>query len=44
MLFVDDIVILGESKKDLNESLETLKRTLEMHDFCLSRSKTEYMK
>lgn len=43
MLFADNIVLLGESKKDLNERLETWTQALETHDFRLSRSKTEYM-
>lgn len=35
----DDIVLFGELKKDLNERLKTWRRTLETHDFRLSRSK-----
>ncbi|KAH1202974.1 LINE-1 retrotransposable element ORF2 protein [Glycine max] len=43
MLFADDIVLLGESREELNERLETWRRTLETHGFRLSRSKSEYM-
>ncbi|KAH1238660.1 LINE-1 retrotransposable element ORF2 protein [Glycine max] len=43
MLFADDIVLLGESREDLNERLETWRRALETHGFRLSRSKSEYM-
>ncbi|KAL5157229.1 Secretory carrier-associated membrane protein 3 [Glycine soja] len=43
MLFADDIVLLGESREELNERLETWKRALETHGFRLSRSKSEYM-
>ncbi|KAH1202990.1 RNA-directed DNA polymerase from mobile element jockey [Glycine max] len=43
MLFADDIVLLGESREELNERLETWRRALETHGFCLSRSKSEYM-
>ncbi|KAL5190235.1 LINE-1 retrotransposable element ORF2 protein [Glycine soja] len=44
MLFADDIVLLGESREELNERLETWRRALETHGFRLSRSKSEYMK
>ncbi|KAH1215748.1 Retrovirus-related Pol polyprotein from type-1 retrotransposable element R2 [Glycine max] len=43
MLFADDIVLLGESREELNERLETWRRALETHGFHLSRSKSEYM-
>ncbi|RZB42710.1 26S proteasome regulatory subunit 6A-like [Glycine soja] len=43
MLFADDIVLLGESREELNERLKTWRRALETHDFRLSRSKSEYM-
>ncbi|KAL5194661.1 Protein transport protein Sec24-like [Glycine soja] len=43
MLFADDIVLLGESREELNEKLETWRRALETHGFRLSRSKSEYM-
>ncbi|RZB99271.1 CRS2-associated factor 2, chloroplastic [Glycine soja] len=38
-----DIVLLGESREELNERLETWRRALETHGFRLSRSKSEYM-
>ena len=44
MLFADDIVLVGESREELNGKLETWRQTLEDHGFRLSRSKTEYMK
>ncbi|KAH1193991.1 Retrovirus-related Pol polyprotein from type-2 retrotransposable element R2DM [Glycine max] len=43
MLFADNIVLLGESREELNERLETWRRALETHGFRLSRSKSEYM-
>ncbi|KAH1243240.1 LINE-1 reverse transcriptase [Glycine max] len=43
MLFADDIVLLRESREELNERLETWRRALETHGFRLSRSKSEYM-
>ncbi|KAL5147286.1 LINE-1 retrotransposable element ORF2 protein [Glycine soja] len=43
MLFADDIVLLGESREELNERLETWRRALETHGFRLCRSKSEYM-
>ncbi|KAH1222692.1 Pentatricopeptide repeat-containing protein, mitochondrial [Glycine max] len=43
MLFADDIVLLGESREELNERLETWRRALETHGFRLSRSISEYM-
>ncbi|RZB55503.1 Villin-4 [Glycine soja] len=43
MLFADDIVLLGESREELNERLETWRRALETHGFRLSRSKSEYI-
>jgi len=43
MLFADDVVLLGESREELNERLETWRQALEAYGFRLSRSKTEYM-
>lgn len=43
MLFENDIVLLGESKQDLNERLKTWRRVLETHGFWLSRSRTKSM-
>ena len=43
MLFADDIVLLAESKKEINSKLEIWRQTLELKGLRLSRSKTEYM-
>ena len=43
MLFADDIVLLGDSKRDINQKLELWRMTLELKGFRLSRGKTEYM-
>jgi len=45
MLFADDVVLLGESREELNGRLETWRQALELeaYGFCSSRSKTEYM-
>ena len=43
MLFADDIVILGDSKVEINWKLELWRTTLESQSFRISRSKTEYM-
>ena len=43
MLFVDDVVLLGESREELNGRLETWRQTLETYGFRLSSIKTEYM-
>ncbi|KAL5192364.1 Germin-like protein subfamily 3 member 4 [Glycine soja] len=43
MLFADNIVLLEESREELNERLETWRRALETHGFRLSRSKSKYM-
>lgn len=40
MLYIDDIVLFGESNEDLNRSL---RRLLETRCFYLSRSKTKYI-
>lgn len=44
MLFADDVVLLGESSKELNGRMETQRRALEAYGFRLSISNTEYMK
>jgi hypothetical protein len=44
MLFVDDVVLIDESKTGVDQKLELWRRTLEAKGFKLSRSKTEYMK
>src|SRR5215470_4611566 len=43
MLFADDIVLIEESKEDVNGKLEVWREALESKGFRLSRSKTEYM-
>jgi len=43
MFFADDVVLLGESREELNGRLETWRQALEAFGFRLSRSKTEYM-
>jgi len=42
-VFADDVVLLGESREELNGRLDTWRQALEVYDFCLSRNKTEYM-
>jgi hypothetical protein len=44
MLFADDVVLVDESRTGVNQKLELWRQTLEVKDFRLSRSKTEYMK
>jgi hypothetical protein len=44
MLFVDDVVLVDESRTGVDQKLELRRRTLEVKDFRLNRSKTEYMK
>lgn len=41
--FADDIILVGQSREEINEQLEVRGYVLETHDFCPSRSKTEYM-
>ena len=43
MFFADDVVLLGELRKELNGRLEIWRQTLEPYGFHLSRSKTECM-
>ena len=43
MLFAHDIVLLGDSKDEINQKLELWRMTLELKCFRLSRGKTEYM-
>jgi hypothetical protein len=42
-VFADEVVLLGESREELNGRLETWNQALEVYDFRLSRSKTKYM-
>jgi hypothetical protein len=44
MLFVDDVILVDESRTRVDQKFELWRRTLEAKDFRLSRSKTEYMK
>ncbi|XP_060200776.1 uncharacterized protein LOC132629048 [Lycium barbarum] len=43
MLFVDDIVLIDESRSGVNARLEVWRQTLESKDFKLSKTKTEYL-
>jgi hypothetical protein len=44
MLFIDDVVLVDESRMGVDQKLELLRQTLEAKGFRLSRSKIEYMK
>ncbi|KAG2551497.1 hypothetical protein PVAP13_9KG401250 [Panicum virgatum] len=44
MLFADDVVLVDESRDEVNRKLELWRRTLESKGFRLSRTKTEYMR
>jgi hypothetical protein len=44
MLFADDVILVDESRTEVDQKLELWRRTLEAKCFRLSRSKTEYMK
>jgi hypothetical protein len=44
MLFVDDVVLVDESRTGVDQKLKLWRRTLEVKGFKLSRSKMEYMK
>ena len=43
VLFIDDIVLIDESREGANTKLELWRSTLESQGFRLSRSKTEYL-
>jgi len=43
-LFADDIVLVHETRAELNAKLKLWRQTLESRGFRLSRTKTEYMK
>ncbi|XP_076927188.1 uncharacterized protein LOC143590650 [Bidens hawaiensis] len=43
MIFVDDIMIVADSKQDLNRRLEEWRVALERKGLSISRSKTEYL-
>ena len=44
MLFADDIVLIDETRRGLNEKLEKWRNSLESRGFRLSRPKTEYLR
>jgi hypothetical protein len=44
ILFADDMVLVGESRTEVDQKLELWRWTLEAKSFSFSRSKTEYMK
>ena len=44
MLFADDIVLVTETKVEVNAKLELWKEALESKGLKISRNKTEYMK
>ncbi|XP_019259417.1 PREDICTED: uncharacterized protein LOC109237550 [Nicotiana attenuata] len=43
MLLADDIVLIDETRRDVNERLEVWRHALESKGFRLSRTKTEYL-
>ncbi|XP_070026616.1 uncharacterized protein [Nicotiana sylvestris] len=43
MLFADDIVLIDETRRGVNERLEVCRHALESKGFRLSRTKTEYL-
>ncbi|KAF3654976.1 Tropinone reductase -like protein [Capsicum annuum] len=43
MLFADDVVLIDESRRGVNDKLEVWRQTLETKGFKLSRTKTEYL-
>ena len=44
MLFVDDIVLIDETKSGVNAKLDVWREVLESKGFKISRTKTEYIK
>jgi Reverse transcriptase (RNA-dependent DNA polymerase) len=44
ILFVDDVILIDESKIGVDQKLELLRQILESKGFRLSRTKTEYMR
>ena len=43
MLFVDDVVLIDETRGGVNDKLEIWRQTLESKGFRLSRTKMEYL-
>ena len=43
MLFADDVVLIDESHRGINDKLEVWRQNLEAKGFRLSRTKTEYL-
>ena len=43
MLFADDIILINETRKGVNDKLERWRYTLESRGSRVSRSKTEYL-
>ncbi|KAK7258655.1 hypothetical protein RIF29_24237 [Crotalaria pallida] len=43
MLFADDIVLIGDTREEINGKIEMWRQALEGYGFRISRSKTEYM-
>jgi hypothetical protein len=44
MLFADDVVLVDESRTEVDQKLKLWRQNLDVKDFRLSMSKTEYMK
>ena len=42
--FADDVVLVDESRREVNKKLELWRETLESKGFRLSRTKTKYMR
>ncbi|KAF3675318.1 putative myb-like protein X-like isoform X3 [Capsicum annuum] len=43
MLFADDVVLIDETRRGVNDNLEVWRQTLESKGFRFSRTKTEYL-
>jgi len=43
MLFDDDVVLIDETREEVNAKLELWRDVLESNDFRISRTKIEYM-
>lgn len=43
MLFIDDVVLIDETREGVNDKLEIWRQNLECKDFRLSRTKMEYL-